>query len=173
MVWLDERPEKITGRAPQDTIGPVGPGSPTVQPPYSGSAPMVPMPSTKHLRASIWRDDTKELHHSRRSCSFGRRPTNPTSSHETVLFRHADAKCHRADLAGVDAAEMARFMAQPRISSSLQIRTGQMAVIGCRQIGRTDCQTAIRAAEPRFRDDGRHQARARAQVTSANRWLSA
>lgn len=109
MVWLDERPEKITGRAPQDTIPALlalianRPAAVFWQCPDGADA------LYKHLRGINMVMIPKEFAPPADPARLGEDQQNPTSSHETVLFRHADANVIAQTLPAMDAAEMARF----------------------------------------------------------------
>lgn len=109
MVWLDERPEKVTGRAPQDTIPALltliagRPAAVFWQCPDGADA------LYRHVRGMNMVMIPKEFAPPADPARLGEGQQTPTSSHETVLFRHADANVIAQTLPAMNPAEMARF----------------------------------------------------------------
>ncbi|AUH34180.1 DUF4123 domain-containing protein [Paracoccus tegillarcae] len=109
MVWLDERPEKVTGRAPKDTIPALlalivnRPAAVFWQCPDGADA------LYKHLRGINMVMIPKEFAPPADFARLDDEQLGQSPSHEAVLFRHADANVIAQTLPAMDAAEMARF----------------------------------------------------------------
>ncbi|MDB6183266.1 DUF4123 domain-containing protein [Paracoccus fistulariae] len=109
MVWLDERAEKITGRAPQETIPALmtlianRPAAVFWQCPAGAEA------LYKHLRGINMVLIPKEFAPPDDLARPDVNGSQDSETHEAVLFRHADANVIAQTLPAMDAAEIARF----------------------------------------------------------------
>ncbi|MFD1057530.1 DUF4123 domain-containing protein, partial [Paracoccus fistulariae] len=109
MVWLDERPEKITGRAPQDTIPALmtlianRPAAVFWQCPDGADA------LYKHLRGINMVMIPNEFAPPAELALPDMNGSTESGTHEAVLFRHADANVIAQALPVMNASETARF----------------------------------------------------------------